>query len=200
MKKKNKSKNFWRITDQHRAEDWGNISLPHITDEQLHSPRANVRINNRRRAQGYDLHWSRNNSAKNRRMAQDPRWILSNAQKNCELAQDPKWLAATQKGTDARRARGAELKAAGKEEEFRALFGVKDRHSQKTKKKMSASASKRWARTQRPVSCEGRIYANKSVAAAALNCHPDTILYRIRTRPQQYHWVERSDSTEGAHG
>jgi len=95
-----------------------------------------------------------------------------------------------------RRARGAEKSGA----ERRAYFGGVQQHTEKTLRQMSKSAQARWARTQRSVWCEGVQYLNIYAAAETLQCHPTTILYRIRTRPKEYHWVERSDSTEGAHG
>ena len=109
--------------------------------------------------------------------------------KNKELAKDPEWLAATQKGTDARKAKGAELKAAGKEKEFRDLFGVKDQHSKKTKKQMSASASERWAKSMKKVGALGKTYDSIYAASEALGVHKDTIVYRIKTKPKDYFYV-----------
>jgi hypothetical protein len=193
MKKKINSKDFWRITDQHREEDWGNIQLPHITDEELHSTRANVRINNRRRAQDPQSRWSKNTRAKNRALAQNPRWILSNAQKNRRMAQDPLWNKKNRMGHIKRKQQGKKLLAEGKIAERRAYFGGVQQHTEKTLRQMSKSAQARWARTQRSVWCEGVQYANIYAAAETLQCHPTTILYRIRTRPQEYRWWKESD-------
>jgi len=126
---------------------------------------------------------------KNRELAKDPKWLASTAKKNKELAKDPEWLAATQKGTDARKAKGAELKAAGKEKEFRDLFGVKDQHSKKTKKQMSASASERWAKSMKKVGALGKTYDSIYAASEALGVHKDTIVYRIKTKPKDYFYV-----------
>ena len=126
---------------------------------------------------------------KNRDLAQDPKWLATNKKKNQELAKDPEWLAATQKGTDARKAKGAELKAAGKEKEFRDLFGVKDQHSKKTKKQMSASASERWAKSMKKVGALGKTYDSIYAASEALGVHKDTIVYRIKTKPKDYFYV-----------
>lgn len=85
-----------------------------------------------------------------------------------------------------RRARGAEKTGAAR----RAYFGGVQQHTRLTREQMSKSAQKRWARTQRRVWCEGVQYANIYEAAEALQCHSTTILYRIRTRPQEYRWVK----------
>ena len=126
---------------------------------------------------------------KNRELAQDPKWLAATTKKNRELAQDPKWLEATQKGTDARKAKGEKLKAEGKEKEFRELFGVKDQHSKKTKKQMSASASERWAKSMKKVSALGNIYESIYAASEALGIHKDTVVYRIKTKPKDYFYV-----------
>ena len=109
--------------------------------------------------------------------------------KNRELAKDPTWLAAVQKGTESRKAKGAQLKAEGKEKEFRELFGVKDQHSEKTKKQMSASASERWAKSMKKVSALGKVYDSIYTAGEALGVHKDTIGYRIKTKPKDYFYV-----------
>jgi hypothetical protein len=76
------------------------------------------------------------------------------------------------------------------EEEKRAYFGVKDQHSKKTKKKMSASATERWAKQMKPVMCEGKKYASIYAAGEALCIHKDTVSYRIKTRPKEYFYIK----------
>jgi hypothetical protein len=130
---------------------------------------------------------------KNREQAKDPKWLATNKKKNQELAKDPNWLAATQKGTEDRKAKGAQLKAEGKEKEFRKLFGVKDQHSKNTKKQMSASASERWAKSMKKVSALGKVYDNIYAASEALGIHKDTVVYRIKTKPNEYFYITKKE-------
>jgi hypothetical protein len=126
---------------------------------------------------------------KNRELAQDPKWLATNKKKNQELAKDPKWLAASKQGSGTRKAKGAELKAKGKEKEFRELFGVRDQHTEETKELMRASAALRWAQTMKKVSALGKIYESIYAAGQALGVHKDTIGYRIKTKPKDYFYV-----------
>lgn len=118
---------------------------------------------------------------KNQILAKDPKWLKTTVKKNQELAKDPKWLAANQKGQEKRKAKAQELKANGDMEGFRKLFGVKDQHSKKTLKQMSASAIERWAKTMKKVHAQGKIYESIYTASDALGIHKDTVVYRIKS-------------------
>ena len=130
-----------------------------------------------------------NQTKRNRELAKDPEWLAATRKAAQKKAKDPEWLAAVQKGTESRKAKGAQLKAEGKEKEFRELFGVKDQHSEKTKKQMSASASERWAKSMKKVSALGKVYDSIYTAGEALGVHKDTIGYRIKTKPKDYFYV-----------
>ena len=59
---------------------------------------------------------------KNRELAQDPKWLEATTKASQKKAKDPKWLEANQQGCESRKAKGAKLKAEGREKEFRELF------------------------------------------------------------------------------
>ena len=127
---------------------------------------------------------------KNRKLAQDPNWLEKNSKKNKKLSRSNDWLQATQSGSNKRKDKGAALIAQGREDEFRKLFGIKDQHTEKTKKKMSESAKQRWAKKMKPLYCEGKKYVNIYAASEALGIHKDTVSYRIKTKPKEYYYID----------
>jgi hypothetical protein len=134
--------------------------------------------------------WLEKVSKKNKETAKNLDWLEKTTSRNKELAKDPKWLENNQKGIEKRKQKGQLLKQQGKLEEFNKLFGVKEQHSKKTKKQMSASASERWAKTMKKVSIQGTVYDSIYKAAEALGVHKDTVVYRIKTKPDLYFYIE----------
>lgn len=134
--------------------------------------------------------WIKNVTQKNMELSKDPVWLETNKKKNQKLAKTKEWLDASLAGTEKRKQRGQKLKEQGKEKEYRELFGVKDKHSKETKKKMSESASNRWAKTMKKVWVQGKIYSNIYEAGEKLGIHKDTVLYRIKTRPNEYYFIK----------
>jgi hypothetical protein len=128
---------------------------------------------------------------KNRELAQDPKWLAATTKASQKKAKDPEWLEATRKGTESRKSKGEKLKSEGKEQEFRKLFGVRDQHSKKTKKQMSSSASNRWAKSMKKVSALGKVYDNIYAAGEALGIHKDTVVYRIKSKPNDYYYITK---------
>lgn len=62
--------------------------------------------------------------------------------------------------------------------------------TQETKDKMSDKAKERWAKSMRKVWADDKAYNNIYDAAHALGIHKDTILYRIKTRPKEYYYLD----------
>jgi hypothetical protein len=143
-----------------------------------------------RRLLAEDPEWLEATTKRNQELAKDPQWLEATTKASRKKAKDPKWLEANQQGCESRKAKGAKLKAEGREKEFRELFGVKDQHSKKTKKQMSASASERWAKSMKKVSAMGKIYDNIYAASEDLGIHKDTVVYRIKTRPAEYFYLD----------
>jgi hypothetical protein len=195
-----------------KKDNWGNQSIAGISNEELFSEdwakafkkaeRAEIvkayhsdpifreLWEKRNREKVESASWRKHVAESNQRLAKDPRWLEINKKKNQELAKDPKWREASLKGTESRKAKGKMLKEAGKEKEFRELFGVKDNHSKKTKKQMSASASARWAKSMKKVMAEGNVYSSIYEAGEKLGIHKDTVVYRIKTKPTDYYFIE----------
>lgn len=130
---------------------------------------------------------------KNRETTKNPKWIEANAESKKKLATDPKWLEANQKGSNKRKLKGQQLKAEGKIEEHRKLFGVKDQHSKQTKKQMSTSAKNRWSKEMKQVMADNVVYSNIYEAAKALGIHKDTVVYRIKNKPNQYYYIKKEE-------
>ena len=134
--------------------------------------------------------WREATTQSNRQRAKDPNWLAATTEASRRKAQDPNWQQAIRMGNLKRMQKGQELKEQGKIEEFRKLFGIKDQHTEETKTKMSSSAKKRWAKTMRKVSALGKVYDNISAAAQDLGIHKDTVTYRIKTKPQDYFFLD----------
>jgi hypothetical protein len=134
--------------------------------------------------------WKNKNTKKNRELAKDPNWLESTQKKNRELAKDPNWIEANNKGIEKRKQKAKELLDQGRIDEYRKLFGIKDQHTEDTKKKMSESASIRWSKQMRKVSALGKIYNSIYEAGEALGIHKDTVSYRIKTKPKDYFFVD----------
>lgn len=72
-------------------------------------------------------------------------------------------------------------------EEHKAYFGTVENHTEKTKKQMSDSASKRWANLKRPkVIADGIEYENFIVCAEKLQVHKDTVSYRCKSKSKTW--------------
>lgn len=152
-------------------DEWGNIELPGLSDEELYSKNWNI-------------------IASNREKAKDPKWVNATTQASRKKAKDPKWLNATKKGTEKRKEKGQKLLEQNKITEFRQLFGIKDFHLETTKTKMSQSATERWTKSRSKVSALGVIYDSIYSAGLALGIHKDTVVYRIKTKPKEYFYIE----------
>lgn len=163
-------------------DEWGNIELPGLSDDELYAK-------NWSKSHRGDSKWSAANSQKNKDMAKDSAWANANAEKNKKLSQDPKWISANKEGKLKRKMLGQQLLANGNEIEFRRLFGIKDQHTESTKKQMSSSAKARWAKSQKPLIAEGVRYESIYTASDALGVHKDTISYRIKSRPNEYYYI-----------
>lgn len=193
-------------------DNWGNQSLNGISNEELFSddwakafkkaersaiikayhsdPIFRELWEKRNKEKVESESWRKHVAESNQRLAKDPVWLAINKKKNQELAKTKEWLDSTQEGSNKRKTKGQELKSQGKEKEYRELFGVKDSHSKQTKKKMSSSASARWAKTMKKVMAAGKIYSNIYEAGEKLNIHKDTVMYRIKTKPAEYYFIE----------
>lgn len=162
------------------------------TDSQLQvvvTREANGWLQNTKKA--HESHqWKQNQIEKNRKLAKDPKWLESTAAASRKKAKDPKWIESNQKAMDKKKQKGQELLAQGKIEEYRKLFGVKEKHSNKTKKIMSQKALERWEKSRKQVSALGKIYTSIYEAAEKLGVHKDTITYRIKTKPKDYFYIE----------
>lgn len=133
--------------------------------------------------------WKQNNAKKNQKMAMDPQWLERNTKRNQKKSKDINWLQANKLGSEKRRIKGQNLLQQGNLEEYKKLFGAQPR-SENTKKKMSKSASDRWAKTMRKVYAGNIIYKNLYEAAEALGIHPDTVRYRIKSKPNEYYYID----------
>jgi len=72
-------------------------------------------------------------------------------------------------------------------DERKEYFGTVENHTEKTKKQMSDSASKRWANIKRPkVIADGIEYENFIVCAEKLQVHKDTVSYRCKSKSKTW--------------
>lgn len=83
------------------------------------------------------------------------------------------------------------------EEERKEYFGIIEQHTEKTIKQMKSSATKRWARTMRPVMADGCKYENHYAAGEAMGIHKDTVIYRIRATSDRWrNWYYAGEQDE----
>ena len=176
-----------------RDDEWGNIELPTLSDDELLSKNWE-RIDVNKKSAEYrdkDGSWTKLQKEKNQRLAKDPNWLKANRESVLRNAKDPKWLEASRRGAKARSEKGKKLKAQGRMEEHKKLFGTVEKHSKKTLIQMSASAKKRWASKMKPVMADGKKFKSTYEACKKLKVHNTTILYRLKVGKKGYKWLKR---------
>ena len=133
------------MSDDFDKDEWGNIELPGLSDEELLGHRANVIINNRRRAKGADPNWLAATVAKNKELAKDLEWLAKMDALNKERAADPEsfWNKQNRAGAQRRSEYGKWLKE-NDPEEYKRYFGTVDNHTEETIAQMKESATNRW--------------------------------------------------------
>jgi hypothetical protein len=171
--------------------EWGNRELPTLSDEELLSKNwERIDINKRSAIQrDKDGSFTKKMTKRNRLLAKQKHWLEANRKSVLKNAKNPDWLKAVQLAAKARSEKGKKLKAQGKLAEYNKLFGYIEKHSKKTLKKMSASATKRWKKEQKPLMAEGKKYKSIYDAGKTLSVHKDTISYRIKVGKKGYKWL-----------
>ena len=98
-----------------------------------------------------------------------------------------------------RKERGEILKATDPEA-HKKYFGTIEQHSEKTKKQMGESATKRWANHNRPkVIADGVEYTNFLVCAEKLGIHKDSVTYRCKSKSatwQGWYFVQQGEQSD----
>lgn len=180
-------------------EQWGNIELPGLSDEELFSKNWNRVAGFKERSKNKKWLESMKKLAENRK--NDPQWREKMKQLNANRALDPAWIESLHEGINSRGEEWLEKLRIGVEnrkdydintdrwndEKFRQrhLDSIKQRDPNWSSKNKKAIENK-----NKPIQTPDGRFDNRKKAAEFYKVKPAAISYRIKTRPKEYFYVD----------